>query len=300
MIPLEELKEFGPVAIVVPSSTVPRFMLFEMSLESLYVPPFSQLYRVSSASPAKNRNDGIRMGLQHQLDDQGKPVPRMTHWLFLDDDQHFDSWLLVRMLKKQVPVICALTCLARPPFLPVIFKGETYVNGDDWSAALAELVALGQKYHVSGDERSRLNQDLRRLNHRLGIKRYEAVSWSEIDGKHGAYPVFAGAGSGLLVEREVIEKMPQPWFEVGQYDPEQLQEDVVFYEKCRDLGVPIYCDLDSPMGHFASVGSWPVRTEDDRWTVNLMWENGKQFRLGRSDGAGWPGGVPPKEKLLER
>ncbi len=244
MIPMDDMQGHPPVAVCVPSTTLTRFVLFEMSLSGLRVPPYSTEYRIVSTSPAKNRNDAIRMAL-----------PEITHFFFVDDDQHFDQDMLRRLVAWRVPVVCALTCLARPPFFPILFKGD----------------------HTLPD----------------GRKRYENISWAELDNKHGLYPVFAGPGSGILVERSVLDKMPQPWFEIGKYDSEQLQEDVVFYEKCRDLGVPIYCDLDSPMGHIAPTVAWPVRTSDDRWTIELMWENGQKFKMGRSDGAGWPGGKPP-------
>lgn len=273
--PDTDLGNFKPICICVPSATLTRYVIFESSYEGLRVPPYSSTYRIVSASPAKNKNDAIRLA-----------GPECTHFFFIDDDHHFDFELVKRLLLWQVPVVCAVTALAQPPFHPVLFKGETFVEGQDWDVVIGELVALADKYRGLADEdtsRSHLNRDLSRVRALLGKKRYENISWGELDGQSGLVPVFAGAGAGLMVRRDVLDKIGEPWFEVGRYDPEQLQEDCVFYEKCRDLGIPIYADAASPMGHITPVVTWPVRREDGRWTLQLMWQNGQKIRLGRSD-----------------
>ena len=286
MIPLEDMKEHPPIAVCVPSTTLTRYVLFELSLSGSHVPPLSSEYRIVSTSPAKNRNDAIRMA----------PL-EVTHFFFIDDDQHFDADLIRRLLAWRVPVVCPLVPLARPPFFPILFKGETVIDAQPWDEIALEIQALAARCQLPEAEarlRHTLHLEIGALATKLGRKRYENISWAELDRKRGLYPVFAGPGSGILVERAVLDQMPKPWFEVGRYDPEQLQEDVVFYEKCRNLGVPVYCDLDSPMGHIAPTVVWPVRTDDDRWTIELMWENGQKFKMGRSDGAGWPGGKAPR------
>jgi len=224
---------YKPVAVCIPSGGMTRYLLFETSLEGLCVPDKTCIYRIASASPAKNRNDAVRLA-----------GPEVSHFFFMDDDHHFDMDLVLRLLRWNVPVVGALVSFSKPPFHPVLFKGETHENGR---------------------------------------KQFISIPWSELDGRLGLYPVFAAAGAGILVRRDVFEKIPDPWFALGRYTADECAEDMYFYEQCRNAGFPIYVDLDSPVGHFAPVAAWPVRREDGKWTIELMWETGKRLRLGRSD-----------------
>jgi len=249
-----------PVCVAIPSATLTRYVLFETSLEGLFCPQGSQMFRIQSASAAKNRNDAIRLSDRVNITETAENPPcqkcgrldrhqvdcdmRVTHYFFMDDDHHFNMELLMNLLKHNLPIVCTLTSFSKPPFIPVLYKGDTKVDGKT---------------------------------------KFINIPWQELDGRTGLYPVFAAAGAGILVTRAVIEKIPEPWFELGHYDSEQCGEDMYFYEKVRNLGVAIYVDLDAVIGHFAHVAAWPYRLPDGRWTIMLVWENGQQTVLGRSD-----------------
>lgn len=167
-----------------------------------------------------------------------------THFFFMDDDHHFGDTLLLQLLRRRLQVVCGLTPIASPPFSPVLFNGIQIVKG--------------------------------KTKHRN-------IPWAELDGKSGLYPIFAGAGASLLVTRDVLDRVGDPWFELGKYDSEQAGEDLYFYEKCRNLGIPLYVDLDATMGHISPTAVWPVLRADGKWTVHLMWETGGVVTLPRSD-----------------
>jgi len=242
--------EFGPVAVCVPSSTIPRYMQFELSIEGIRVPADSFISRMMSGSPAANKNSGIRAVLYGNEEKKIEPRPDITHFFFQDDDQHFDPNHVLQLLQRRVPVVASLTCSRFPPFPPIVFKGEKILPN--------------------------------------GARRGDGMSWEEIDGLKGLQPVFAIAGAGVLVERRVIEAIPDPWFELGKMDPEQMAEDLYFYEKVRNAGFPIYADFDTVMGHCFTGAAWPTIGPDGRWTIKIVFENGDSIRLGRSD--------PPKER----
>lgn len=269
---------YHPVCVCIPSATLTRYVLFETSLEGLFCPQGSQLLRIQSASPAKNRNEAIRLSDRVNIGEsrENPPCPqcarsdrhqtdcplRVTHYFFMDDDHHFDPELLMRLLKRDLPLVCCLTSFSKPPFIPVLYKGDAIVGGKT---------------------------------------KFINIPWQELDGCTGLYPVFSAAGAGILVTRALIEKLPDPWFELGHYDSEQCGEDMYFYEKVRNLGVPIYVDLDCIIGHFAHVAAWPYRLATGQWTVMLVWENGERTLLSRGElrtGSAVPSDTPPEATPL--
>ncbi len=184
-----------------------------------------------------------------------------TPWyFFLDDDQDFEEALLLRLLAHRQPVVSALIVAKMPPFFPIVFKGE------------------------------RINQDTHK-------KQWEIYTWPELDGRFGLLPVY-GVGTGaLLVTRDVLRVVKAPWFEIGRYDSEELNEDLNFSEKVRAAGIPMYVDLDTLVGHWDACAVWPMRLPDGGWSVRLKWDNGETVMMGRSDK---PGATPAVRVLPGR
>jgi hypothetical protein len=104
--------QFPPVIIVVPSSTLARFVVFELSIEALLVPSGSHLSRGMSANIALNCNEAVRL------------YPQGRFYWFIDDDHQFDQYTLLRLMAHDLPVVVPVTCLKDPPFYPVLFKEE--------------------------------------------------------------------------------------------------------------------------------------------------------------------------------
>ncbi len=164
----------------------------------------------------------------------------ITHFFFIDDDQWFNQDVIMTLLNHRVPIVCATVSLRYPPFAPLVFKGE---------------------------------------NSTPQGKTLTSYSWADLKGRKGLIPVYAAAGSGLLVERQVFKKLPEPWFVVGKFAPEDLSEDMYFYELARKAGFPIYVDLATTLGHLSPTAVWPMQTEQGEWYISVMWENQEQIRL---------------------
>ena len=76
--------------------------------------------------------------------------------------------------------------------------------------------------------------------------------WTRLNEFGGPDPVkevdWTGMGC-LLVRRNVLEAIGDPWFEA---DPEGVGEDIAFCEKVRRAGFKIYCDTGLWVGHIAA------------------------------------------------
>lgn len=79
--------------------------------------------------------------------------------------------------------------------------------------------------------------------------------------------VEGGAGGAcVLIRRAVLEAMEPPWFALGQFTPDRLDEDFYFYEKARKAGFPPCVDLEAVLGHITAAALWPV-TSPTGWSV---------------------------------
>lgn len=80
---------------------------------------------------------------------------------------------------------------------------------------------------------------------RQWISEFQAPSLMEVD--------FVGSGC-LLIHRDILKQMPQPWFEwkVDRYDlpqHERMSEDFAFCQKARQMGHKIYVDTGVQCRH---------------------------------------------------
>jgi hypothetical protein len=173
--------------------------------------------------------------------------PLVTHLFFVDDDHMFNQELIMNLLAHKLEIVCALTLLSKPYFWPVLFSDEVKIEGKT---------------------------------------KWQSIPWTELDHHKGLYgPVWACAGAGILVAKTLLQRIPEPWFALGQYNKEDCHEDMYFYDQVRKAGVPLYVDLDNVMGHTAPCTALPVKGEDGLWYVHLIWENGETVKLSRKDSA---------------
>jgi hypothetical protein len=87
---------------------------------------------------------------------------------------------------------------------------------------------------------------------------------------------WAGSG-GLLVRRNVLDKIGDPWFTYGE--GEHLNEDLRFCNRIADAGFDLWLDPEVQMGHRGSYTVQPVY-EGDRWGIGL---NMGQMANGKSN-----------------
>lgn len=90
---------------------------------------------------------------------------------------------------------------------------------------------------------------------------FRPFDWTDLQDKTGLLPVVSAGKGGVLIRRRVIEALSDPWFErLGTRG-----EDHTFFSKARMAGFPLFCDLDTPLGHMTPMTVRPHRLEDGSW-----------------------------------
>lgn len=142
-------------------------------------------------------------------------------WLFfIDDDNTFDPNIILGLLKHGKPVIGALYCRKNYPFLPHAYK--------------------------YGNEKGPQGQPL-----------FNSLPWKAIPKEGGLIEVDSLATSGMLIQRWVLDRVKEKF---GTCFEQQngLGEDMDFCHKVRQLGIPIFLDASTQMGHCMSVPVKPT------------------------------------------
>lgn len=208
-----------PGVIVIPCGELGRYSAFTYSMACLQYPPGSTISMMQSLSIPRNLNICIRDALDKK-DKNGS----VREWVHLTADDHvFEPDMLVRLLDRDVDVVVPLILRRRPPFSPVLFKGE------------------------------RIRED--------GITEYESLAYDELP-RSGLFPVYSAGTGGMTIKRHVLERIREMqghdlWFEFQQ--GEVLSEDVDFVRKIRDAGFQVHVDMDVRMGHVGNFIVWPDR-----------------------------------------
>lgn len=114
MIAAEVEGKKSPKVLIVITTSVPRYLMFEVSVEALLAPRGSGLHRIGGANLVHNLNLTLEQASNH-------PWERV--W-YIDDDHQFDSNVLLRLLQHDVDVVASTTLIKQPPFLPVFMKAR--------------------------------------------------------------------------------------------------------------------------------------------------------------------------------
>lgn len=107
---------------------------------------------------------------------------------------------------------------------------------------------------------------------------YDTTPWNRLP-MTGLVRVDGTSAGGMLVNREVFEKMKRPWFEEGMFpESDMLGEDLWFSKKAMELGIETYLDLDTAMGHMSTHAVWPGQVEG-KWCIDLDVNHGVRVRV---------------------
>lgn len=80
------------------------------------------------------------------------------------------------------------------------------------------------------------------------------------DKDKGLIPI-KGSGFGIvLIKTDVLIHLEEPYIRYNPHIPDQLGEDIYFFDRLSNKGVGIYCDLDVCATHFAHAGVRLVNT----------------------------------------
>lgn len=97
--------------------------------------------------------------------------------------------------------------------------------------------------------------------HHDGMPRWTPYAWDEIP-EAGVFEVDAAGSAGMLVRREVFDRIGDPWFR--STGGVVLNEDVTFCADARRLGFRIFATADVTMGHLGIFNVRPLR-RGGRW-----------------------------------
>ena len=97
----------------------------------------------------------------------------------------------------------------------------------------------------------------------------------------GLTEIHAAGSAGMLIRREVLEAVGDPWFTPSP-NSEGLNEDLHFCQKVRDVGFGIYCDPQISLGHIALHTVSP-RWDGDRWHPEIVHDGGVGMLYRRPD-----------------
>lgn len=162
-------------------------------------------------------------------------------WVWIMGDDHIlPPDTLARLLMHDKDVIVPVCVRRKPPFIPVIFK-KPEPGTPAWS--------------------------------------FPPWKWSELPPEGGVHQIYVAGSAGMLIKRHVLEKVGDPWFEVGQQDSTQLNEDSYFCTKLAQLGIPLHVDLDTHIGHITPSVLWPARRADGQWTVEVRFSDSMKMQL---------------------
>lgn len=78
----------------------------------------------------------------------------------------------------------------------------------------------------------------------------------------GILEVHAAGTAGMLVRKEVLEAIGDPWFENS--DKEHATEDLEFCRRIREAGYKIYADMGTLLGHIGLMTVWP-KVHEGHW-----------------------------------
>lgn len=110
------------------------------------------------------------------------------------------------------------------------------------------------------------------FSHRDEDGTYCAIDLTKLP-KEGLLNVQAIGTSGMLIRREVLEALEDPWFSYGMSGTMNASEDINFCEKVRAAGFEIYVDLAAQLGHLSSSSIWPAWV-DQEWAVGFTVADG--------------------------
>jgi hypothetical protein len=92
----------------------------------------------------------------------------------------------------------------------------------------------------------------------------ECLNYYPRDGESGLVEVVNCGLGACLIKTSIFEYLTKPYIRLGELEKDHWCDDIGFFNRCRGAGFKIYCDLDLPVGHMATVAIWPGR-ESGKW-----------------------------------
>jgi hypothetical protein len=152
----------------------------------------------------------------------------IDRWVWIQGDDHV--WRgneLIKMLEimeeHELDILVPLVCKRNPPWDLVI-------------------------YHDAGE--------------RDGYPAFRTWTYDELPDDGLPFEVYAAGSAGMLVRREVLDALGEPWFVSS--DGRVLNEDVLFCLRVKEKGYKVWATTEVQIGHIGIYRVFPA-VKDDRW-----------------------------------
>lgn len=149
-----------------------------------------------------------------------------SHILFLDDDVTFRPNMLNELLKHDKDIVTGLYLMRNYPHLPIIFD----VTDKD-GRCRHHFLEPGEK----------------------GLIEIVATGLGACLIKIGVFQKMIDDGLAPLVPGNKHHS----WVRLGELEPDHWCDDIGFFQRVREAGFKLYCDLDVLVGHIATMIIWP-------------------------------------------
>jgi len=112
------------------------------------------------------------------------------------------------------------------------------------------------------------------------LKTTKPLEFQDLPSGDDPVEIHAAGTAGMLVQRNVIDKIGFPWFRMAFGGPDLSDEDVYFCHRIREAGFSIYVDPTISMSHIpAEVYVSPKRWPNGEWSVEFRWADGRSFAI---------------------
>ena len=86
------------------------------------------------------------------------------------------------------------------------------------------------------------------------------------ENESGLIPIVACGLGACLIKTEIFKFLEKPYIRLGELEKDHWCDDIGFFKRVRAASFPIFCDLDTPVGHMSNIIVNPVK-EDGKWFV---------------------------------
>lgn len=164
-------------------------------------------------------------------------------WMWiLGDDHTWEHDCCMRLLQtmdenEEIDILVPLVCKRTAPWLPVIFHDDGAY--DD------------------------------------GLPKWKHYNWKDIPDS-GVFEVDGAGSAGMLIRREVLDEMSDPWFESS--NGAILNEDLIFCMKAKEEGFTVFATSDVVMGHLGIYNVRPFQRDGDWGALTEFTTPDEQFK----------------------
>lgn len=170
-----------------------------------------------------------------------------THLLLVDSDAMLHPQTLLRLLSWDVPIVGALAFTRYGPCYPTVYRGENVTTPGSFQVRMTEV------HEYVNMHRELMSSKPVVLEPRPPDALYE------VD-RTGCHCV--------LIRRDVLEKMPAPWFVAELM--KRNREDFYFYEQAQKAGYRVYVDMSCMAAHL--YGDRPLAAMD-----HMVWNASSEY-----------------------